>query len=100
MQVTASPQGFKEVMAWLQGDPSPVTAFELHLESMQLKAVVKPMIATMCASCIVQDEASRVTYIETVTTSMGQVALGYTHPAAQNTQLTIKDITDLPKEES
>ena len=57
------------------------------------------MVAMMCASHVVQDEASRVTYIEMVTTSVGQVAPGHTCLVVQTPQLTIKNITNLPKEE-
>ena len=53
----------------------------------------------MCASHVVQVEASRVTYMEMVTTSMGQVALDCACPVVQNPQFTIRDLTDLPKEE-
>ena len=86
-------------MACLQGNLLPATAFEVPLGSMQPEVVVEPMVATMCASCIVQDEASGIIYMEMVTTSMGQVAPGCTCPVAQNPWLTIKDVTDLPKEE-
>ena len=99
MHVVALPPGFEEVTACLQGDPLPAIALKVPLEFMQPEAVIKPMVAMMCASHVVQDEASGVTYMEMVTTSMGQVTLGATCPAAQNPQLTTKDITNLPKEE-
>ena len=90
---------FEEVMACLWEDTSPVIALEVPLEFMQPEVVIKPMVAMMCDSCVVQDEASEVTYMEIITTSMGQVALECTCPAVQNPQLTIKEITNLPKEE-
>ena len=71
MQEVALPQGFKEVMACLQRDLLPVTAFEAPLESTQTEALVKPMLATVCASCIVQDKAAGITYMDMITTSMG-----------------------------
>ena len=37
----------------------------------------------MCTSCIVQDEATGMTYMDTVTASVGQVVLGGPHPVAQ-----------------
>ena len=91
--------GFKEVTACLQEEPSPVMALEVPLEFMQPEAVIEPAIATVCASHVVQDEASGVNYMEMVTTSMGQVTLDCAHPVVQNPQLTIRDITNLPKEE-
>ena len=91
--------GFEKVTACLQGDPSPAIALEVSLEFMQPEVVIEPAVPTMCASHVVQDEASGVTYMEMVTTSVGLVALKYTLLAVKNPQLTIKDITDLPKEE-
>ena len=74
-------------------------ALEVPLEFMQPEVVVEPAIATMCASCVVQDEASEVTYMEMVTTSVGWVALNCAHPVVQNPWLTIRNITNLPTEE-
>ena len=54
-------------MACLQRDPLPATTFEVPLEPMQLEAMVKPTVAMMCTSCIVQDEA------------MGDHLYGYHH---------------------
>ena len=82
-EVTPTP-GFKEVIACLQRDPLPVTAFEVHLEPMQQEAMVKPTVATMCASCIVQDETMGITYMDMVTTSVGQVALRSFLPGGPN----------------
>ena len=67
----ALPLGFKEVMACLQRDLLPLTASEAALEPMQPGAVVKPVVVMVCASHIVQDEATGITYMDTVTTSMG-----------------------------
>ena len=50
----------------------------------------------MYTSCIVQDEAMGITYMDTVTTSVGQVALGGPHLAIQTPGPTTEDITDLP----
>ena len=96
MQEVALPPGFKEVKACLQRDLLPVTAFKVPLEPMQPEAMVEPMVGTVCASCIVQDEARGITYMETVTTSVGQVAFGCSHPVAQIPRLTIEEVTDLP----
>ena len=69
--VVALPPGFERVTACLQGDPSPVAALEVPLEFTQPEVAIKPAVATMCASHVIQDEASRVTYMETVTISIG-----------------------------
>ena len=70
----------------------------MPLEFTQPEAVIEPTVAMMCASHVVQDKASGFTYMEMVTTSVGWVALKCTCPAVQNPQLTITDITNLPKE--
>ena len=48
-----------------------MAAHEAPLEALWLEAVMEPTVATMCASCIVKDEAMGMTYMDTVTTSMG-----------------------------
>ena len=53
MQEVVLPLGFKEVMACLQRDPLPATAFKAPLEPMQPEVMVKPMVAMMCTSHIV-----------------------------------------------
>ena len=71
VQKVAPPPGFKEVMACLGRDPSPVTALKATLEPLELEMPIKRAIATMCTSCIVQDEAMGITYMDTVTTCVG-----------------------------
>ena len=66
------------------------------LEPLQLEATIELAVAMMCSSCIVQDEATEITYMETVTTSVGGWALGGPHLAVQTPGPTIEDITDLP----
>ena len=61
--MVALPPGFEKVTACLQGDLLPAIALELPLEFMQPEAVIEPVVATMCTSCVVQDEVSGVTYI-------------------------------------
>ena len=79
-----------------QRDPLPETALKAPPEPLWLEMQIKPAIAMMCTSHIVQDEATGITYMDTVTTSMGQVALGDPHLAIQTPGTTIEDITDLP----
>ena len=56
--VVALPLGFERVTACLQGDPLPVATFEVPLEFTQPEVAVEPAVATMCASHVIQDEAS------------------------------------------
>ena len=73
-----------------------VAAHEAPPDLLQLVAVVEPTVAMMSTSCIVKDKATGITYMDTVTTSVGQVALGGPSQGIQTTGPTIKDITDLP----
>ena len=96
MHIVAPPLGFEEVMTCLWGHPLPANILEVPLEFSQPEAVVEPMVVMMCASHVVQDEASGVTYMEMVTTSMGWVALRCTCLVAQTPRVAIEDTTDLP----
>ena len=58
-------------MACLWRDLLLVAAHEAPPDPLQLAAVVEPTVAMMSASCIVKNEATRITYIDTITTSMG-----------------------------
>ena len=58
--------------------------------------VMEPMVAMMYAIHIVQDEATGVTYTDTVTASVGRVALGNPCMLATLQGPTVEDITDLP----
>ena len=57
--------------------------------------IVEPTVAIMCTSHIVQDKAMGITYMDMVTTSVGQVALGSSCLVAQTPRLTIEDVRDL-----
>ena len=83
-------------MACLQRDLLPANTFEVPLKPMQLEAMAEPAVATMCNSRIVQDEATGITYMDTVIASVGRVALRGHHLATQTPRLTIEDATDLP----
>ena len=54
-----------------------------------------PTVAMMYATHIFQDEATGVTYMDMVTTSMGRVALRNPHIAANLQGPTMEDIPDL-----
>ena len=77
-------------------DPLPMAAVEAPMKPMQPEIMVEPPIATMCTSCIIQDETMGVTYMDMVTTSVGRVALSSSCVAMCPTRSTIEDITDLP----
>ena len=92
-QVMPSP-AFWGVMTCLLGDPLSVDAPE-ELGPLQLAAVMEPTVVTMSATCIVKDKATGVTYMDTMTTSMGQVALSGPNQGTLAKGPIIEDITDL-----
>ena len=48
-----------------------MAAHEAPPDPLQLAAVVEPTVAMMSTSCIMKDEATRITYMDTITTSIG-----------------------------
>ena len=67
---------------------------EVPMGTMPIGLVTTPWISSMSASCIVKDEATGVTYLDTITNSIGRVALSGPDPEACSTGPTIEDITD------
>ena len=65
------------------------------METIQLQMMAEPAVAMMCTTCIVQDETTGVTYMDTVTISVGRVALGSSCIVANPHRPTIEDITDV-----
>ena len=57
--------------------------------------MVGPMVVTLSATQIVQDEATGVTYVDTVTTFVGRVTLGNPHMVANLQGPMLEDITDI-----
>ena len=82
-------------MTCLQRDPFPVDAHEAPLDLLQLAVVVEATVATMSTNCIVKDEATGMTYMDTMTTSMGQVALSGSNQGTPAKGPIIEAITDL-----
>ena len=65
------PPGFIGVTACLQRDQSPEKVHKVPQDPLRMAAVLVPTIATMSASCIIKDKAMGMTYMDTVTTSLG-----------------------------
>ena len=84
------------VVACLQWDPSTKAAIKAPMIPMQPEIMVEPVIATMCTSCITQNETMGVTYMDIVTTSVCRVALSSSHMVACPPRPTIEDVTNLP----
>ena len=96
VQEIAPPLGFTGVVACLWSDPSPMVTIKAPMEPMQLGIMAEPAVVTMCTSCIIQDETTGVTCMDTVTTSMGRVALSSSCLVACPPRPTIEDVTNLP----
>ena len=73
-----------------------MATIEAPMEPMQPEMMAETAVAMMCTGCIIQDETMGVTYMDTVTTSMGKVALGSSLLVAHPPGPTIEDITNLP----
>ena len=67
---------------------------EAPMGTMPIGLVATPGISSMSASCIVRDEVTGVTYLDTITTSIGRVALSSPYLEASSTGPMIEDITD------
>ena len=66
---------------------------EAPMGTMPIGLVATPGISTMSVSCIMRDEATGITYMDTITTSIGRVALSGPDLEASSTGPTIKDVT-------
>ena len=80
--------------ACLQRNPSPGKVHEVHQDPLRIAAVLGPTMATMSASCIIKDKVTGVTYTDTMTISVGQVALSGPKQEALTQGPIIEDIMD------
>ena len=67
---------------------------EASMGTMPIGLVVTPGISTMSISHLVRDEATGITHMDTVTTSVGRVALSGPDLEASSKGPTIEDVTD------
>ena len=88
------PQGFTGVTAYLCAPKLVEVDLELPVSILPVELVAAPGIASMSSSHIVKDEFMGVTYMDTVTTSIGRVAISGLGLEAFPTGPTIEDITD------
>ena len=80
-------------MACLQMPELVEVDLELPMDTMPISLVTTPGISSMSASCIIKDEATGVTYLDTITTSIGRVAFSGPDLEASSTGPMIEDIT-------
>ena len=88
--------GFKGVVVCLLRHSSSLAPIEVHPEIRQPDVLVEPTVTMMYATCIVQDKATGVAYMDMATASVGRVALGNPHMVVTLPGPTMEDITDLP----
>ena len=90
----APPPCFKEVATCLMRDLPSLAPIEACPETRPL-IMAGSVVATMYTTQIVQDEATGAMYMDTVTASVGRVALGNPCMVASLQRPTVEDITNL-----
>ena len=89
------PPGFIRVTACFQRDQSLEEVCEVSPGPLEMALVLGLAVVTMSTSCIVKDEVMGVTYMDTMTTSVGWVILSGPRQEASVHGPTIEDVTDL-----
>ena len=87
------PPSFARVTACLQRDNPPEGVS--NPDELGMAVLTGPTVATMSSSCIVKDKVTGVTYMDTMTTSVGRVTLSGPKQETSAQGPTIQDITDL-----
>ena len=86
---------FIGVTACLQRHQSLEEVCKVSQDPLRMAAVLVPTVATMSTSCNMKDEAMGVTYMDTMTTSVGQVTLSSPRQKASTQGPIIEDVMDL-----
>ena len=94
MQLPTLLHGFSGVTACLQTPELIEVDLEAPMGTMAIGLVVTPGISSVSTSHILKDEVTGITYVHTITTSVGRVALSGPDLEASSTSPTIEDITD------
>ena len=94
MQPPTPLHDFSGVMACLQMPEIVEVDLEAPIGTMPIGLVATPGISTMSMSHIIRDKATGITYMDTITTSIGRVALSGPDLEASSTSPTIEDVTD------
>ena len=71
VQQVMLPPGFMGVIACLWRDQLPEEVQGVPQDPFRLAAILTPTVGTMSASCIIRDKVMGVTYMDTMTTSVG-----------------------------
>ena len=86
--------GFSGVTACLQMPELVEVDLEAPVGTMPIGLVATPGISTLSMSHIIRDEATGIIYMETITTSIGRVAISGPDLEASSTGPTIEDVTN------
>ena len=87
--------GFTRVTACLWRDQLLEKVCKVPQDPLRMVAVLVPTVASMSTSCIIKDEATGVTYMDTMATSVGRVTLSVPKQGASTQGPIIEDIMDL-----
>ena len=89
------PPGFREIAQSLTSGQPPQVTSKSPLELMPPDLLVGPTMATLMVTRISQDKVIGITYMDTVTASMGLVALETSHVATDHRPTMLEDVTDV-----
>ena len=79
----------------LRRNESPESTHDVSPNPLAVGVMSAPEVATMSMSCIVRDEVTGITYMDTITTLVGRVALSGPVQETPAQGPTIEDVTDL-----
>ena len=94
MQPLTLPCGFSEVTACLHTPDLVEVDLKLPVGIVPIGLLATPGITSVSSSHIIQDEIMGMTYMDTITTSIGQVTISGPGLGATPTGPTIEDITN------
>ena len=86
---------FLGVMACLRRSQLPEEVHEVSQDPLVVGVMSPPGVVTMCISCIIRDKVTGATYLDTVTTLVGKVALSGPEQETPAQGPTIEDVMDL-----
>ena len=87
------PQGFGGVTACLKTPELMEVDQEVPMGTLSMGLVMTPGMSILSSSHVVKDDTTGLTYVDTVTTSIGRIILSGPDPNASSTGPTIEDIT-------
>ena len=87
------PQGLMGVMACLKMPELVEVDQEVSMDTLSMGLVTAPGISSVSSSHVVKDDATGLTYVDTVTTSIGRIILSGLDLNASSTGPIIEDIT-------